>query len=230
MAAAGCSQGIRGGQDVDSESAVREKRANHAPAARGGGPLDGVRPRLQRDVLFGDTGEGVFIHNAEKGFILRGRSAYRWMSALFRHFDGETTVGELCEGLTDDRRELITNLVRTLLDRGFMRDAAPSATSDLPAAVRERFSAQLNYIDHYVDGAEERFARFRGTRVLVAGTDQIAHGAVAGLVRNGLERIDLVGECEGLPALAAETEALTAAHCPGSVSSARHCPTWTGSR
>jgi hypothetical protein len=146
-----------------------------------------TRPRLQRDVLFSETPQGVLFHNSAGGFHLNSTSAYRFASLVLPHLDGRTTVGDLCEGLGDTQRTMMATLVSTLLERGFARDVEVSrgvlALDD--AAATERFAAQLNYIDHYVDGAAERFSRFREARVAVLGTGDVAVWCARSLVRNG---------------------------------------------
>src|SRR5690348_8284381 len=155
--------------------------------------LDAVRPRLRHDVVFADTGEGVFLHHADGGFVLRGRSAYRWVSSLFPYMTGEHTVGELCDGLSDERRVMVEDIIRTLLDRGLVRDRLPAGTGeDLADAVRERFAPQLNFIEHYADDAAAKYQHFRESRILVVGgTGPTAVAAATSLLRNGLARLDL---------------------------------------
>jgi bacteriocin biosynthesis cyclodehydratase domain-containing protein len=172
-----------------------------------------TRPRVRRDVLCTDTGNGAVFHNAHGGFALTGRSAYRFATMLVPRLDGTATVAELCEGLPDGRRAMIAGLVSTLYDRGFARDVEPGSDGpgDLPAAVVTRFAAQLAYVDHHSGGAATRFARFRDARVAVLGTDEVARWAALSLVRNGAGAVALEVTDDGLAAEAAE---LTAAGCP----------------
>jgi bacteriocin biosynthesis cyclodehydratase domain-containing protein len=182
--------------------------------------LDGVRPRLRHDVVFADTGEGVFLHHADGGFVLRGRSAYRWVSSLFPYMTGEHTVGELCDGLSDERRVMVEDIIRTLLDRGLVRDRLPAGTGeDLADAVRERFAPQLNFIEHYADDAAARYRRFRDARILVVGTGPTAVAASTSLLRNGLARLDLrLPTPAAVPdALVSEVATLNAAGCQATV-------------
>ncbi|QKW05499.1 TOMM precursor leader peptide-binding protein [Streptomyces sp. NA04227] len=148
-----------------------------------------TRPRIRRDVLFTETPDGVLFHNADGGFRLNAKSAYRFATLLVPHLTGENSVAELCNGLGEAQRAMVGELVRTLYERDFARDVpAPgpqAAEAALPEDVARRFAPQIAYIDHYADRPEERFARFRGTRVAVLGTDPIADWAVRGLIRNG---------------------------------------------
>lgn len=153
--------------------------------------IEGTRPRIRRDVLFTQSPSGVLFHNADGGFNLSGASAYRFATLVVPHLDGSRRVSELCAGLGPKQREMIADLVTTLYDRGFARDV-PAHEGDcdlLPAAVAERFAAQIGYIDHYVGSAEERFHRFRGSRIAVLGDDPVARWCVLSLIRNGAAEI-----------------------------------------
>lgn len=146
-----------------------------------------TRPRIRRDVLYTQTPTGVHFHNARGGFSVVMPSAYRFATLIVPHLTGDHTVAALCQGLGDKQRAMVVRLVGTLYARGFARDAVPAeaAAEPLDAAVAERFAAQIDYVDHYTDGAADRFQRFRQARVAVLGDDALARWAVLGLVRNG---------------------------------------------
>ncbi|WP_328430202.1 hypothetical protein [Streptomyces sp. NBC_00443] len=178
-----------------------------------------TRPRIRRDVLFTETPDGVLFHNADGGFRLTAKSAYRFATLLVPHFNGEHTVAEICEGFGDRQRAMVGELVGTLYERGFARDvpsrpaAGVSAEPEPSADVARRFEAQIAYVDHYTDDAARRFQRFRDTRVAVVGTDLVARWCALSLIRNGGAAVGV------LPALDREViaqEAATAAAdgCP----------------
>src|SRR6476469_10005743 len=146
------------------------------------------RPRIRRDVLFTETPEGVLFHSANSGFRLKGVSAYRFSSLIVPHLNGDRRVADICKGLTHSQRSMVAMLVRSLYARGLARDVPYRDNAVLPgltSQVARRFAAQIGYIDHHVDGAEERFGRFRTTRVAVVGGDLIARWCAMSLVRNG---------------------------------------------
>ncbi|WP_127468380.1 TOMM precursor leader peptide-binding protein [Streptomyces sp. B27] len=167
--------------------------------------LAATRPRVRRDVLFTETPGGVLFHNADGGFHLTGRTAYRFASLVVPHLTGHHRLDELCAGFGPAQRAMAAELVKTLYARGFARDipATESTTSTtgaegttgasgdngLPEDIAERFAAQIAYVDHYTDGAPARFARYRATRVAVLGDDETARWCALSLVRNGCARI-----------------------------------------
>ncbi|MER5847916.1 TOMM precursor leader peptide-binding protein [Streptomyces sp. NPDC002012] len=153
--------------------------------------LAATRPRIRRDVLFTETPGGVLFHNADGGFHLAGRTAYRFASLVVPHLAGHHRLADVCAGFGPGQRAMAAELVKTLYERGFARDVpeADTGARPVPDEVAERFAAQIAYVDHYVDGAPERFARFRATRVAVLGDDEVARWCALSLLRNGCARI-----------------------------------------
>lgn len=188
--------------------------------------VSATRPRIRRDVLFTRTPDGVLFHNADGGFRLTAKSAYRFATLIVPHLTGEHTVADLCRGLGEAQQAMVGELVRTLYERDFARPVeAPAArpgqegregraAPDGPAAdVARRFAPQIAYVDHYSDDAEARFLRFRTTRVAVLGEDEVARWCAAALIRNGCAA---VGVTPGLDTALAEADAAEAAAdgCP----------------
>lgn len=182
--------------------------------------IAGTRPRIRRDVLYTQTPNGVHFHNARGGFSVVMPSAYRFASLIVPHLDGGTTVAGLCDGMPDKQRNMVARLVGTLYARGFARDAVPPAPgAPVPeAAVAERFAAQIDYVDHYVDDAATRFLRFRNSRVAVLGDDQLARWAALSLIRNGCAGVAVSAALDTpanrLGEVTAEADALRAEGCP----------------
>ncbi|WP_030738182.1 MULTISPECIES: TOMM precursor leader peptide-binding protein [Streptomyces] len=153
--------------------------------------LAGTRPRIRRDVLFTETPGGVLFHNADGGFHLTGRTAYRFASLVVPHLTGAHRLADLCAGFGPAQRAMAAELVKTLYARGFARDipGAEAAGETVDEETAERFAAQIAYVDHYTDDAPARFARYRATRVAVLGDDETAHWCALSLVRNGCAAI-----------------------------------------
>lgn len=150
-----------------------------------------IRPRLRHDVVFADSGQdGVFVRHSDGGFMLTGRTAYTWLSALSPYLNGQHTLDDLCAGLTEERRAMVTMIVNTLLERGFARDAKPGEER-LTADVAEAFRRQLDFVAHYSDDEHVRFSRFRDARILVVGPGSVVTAAAVNLLRNGAGRVDV---------------------------------------
>ncbi|MEW2066136.1 TOMM precursor leader peptide-binding protein [Streptomyces sp. NPDC007346] len=181
-----------------AESAAPSAPAPAAPAATGAfDALAGTRPRIRRDVLFTETPGGVLFHNADGGFHLTGRTAYRFASLVVPHLTGQHRLDELCAGFGPAQRAMAAELVKTLYARGIARDIPQTEATGpteaggdgLSPEIAERFAAQIAYVDHYTDNAPARFARYRTTRVAVLGDDETARWCALSLLRNGCARI-----------------------------------------
>ncbi|WP_411117489.1 TOMM precursor leader peptide-binding protein [Streptomyces sp. 058-1L] len=203
-----------------AESAAPSAPAPSAPAPAAPAPtgafdaLAGTRPRIRRDVLFTETPGGVLFHNADGGFHLTGRTAYRFASLVVPHLTGQHRLDELCAGFGPAQGAMAAELVKTLYARGFARDipatgSGTGTTGDggLPEEIAERFAAQIAYVDHYTDDAPARFARYRTTSVAILGDDETARWCALSLLRNGCARIgtttphdDVTAEAAGVGA------------------------------
>lgn len=163
-----------------------------------------TRPRIRRDVLFTETPDGVLFHNADGGFRLTAKSAYRFATLIVPHLTGEHSVADLCRGLGEAQQAMVGELVRTLYERDFAR---PVAVPPGPAAgqvtlapdVARRYAPQIAYADHYADDAEARFLRFRETRVAVLGDDDVARWCATSLIRNGCAVIGVTPGPDAMP-------------------------------
>ena len=177
-----------------------------------------TRPRIRRDVLFTGTPEGVLFHNAEGGFQLTAKSAYRFATLIVPHLNGQHSVLEISEGFGERQRAMLGELIRTLYARGFARDVPepdgqPGDEGFPSPDAARRFAPQIAYVDHYTDDAERRFERFRQTRVAVLGEDEAARWCVLSLIRNGSAAIGVLPGLER-PHIDAEAEEAAADGCP----------------
>ncbi|MDI9888282.1 TOMM precursor leader peptide-binding protein [Streptomyces sp. HNM0645] len=203
--------GVSDGTGADAGACVPEKsRAGRTPFDA----LAATRPRIRRDVLFTETPGGVLFHNADGGFHLTGRTAYRFASLMVPHLTGDHSLAELCSGFGAPQRGMAAELVRTLYERDFARDVP--LTDDDPGsgpgeAAARRYATQIAYVDHYTDRAPERFRRFRDTAVAVLGDDEVARWCALSLVRNGCAGIALAAD---FPEVAAEAAEAAADGCP----------------
>lgn len=177
-----------------------------------------TRPRIRRDVLFTETPDGVLFHNADGGFQLTAKSAYKFATLIVPHLNGQHAVREISEGFGEKQRAMLGELVRTLYARGFARDVpepdgGPGDEGFPSPEAARRFAAQIAYADHYTDDAERAFQRFRQTRVAVLGEDAVARWCVLGLIRNGSSSVAVL---PGLDREDIDAEARSAADdgCP----------------
>ncbi|MEO3769116.1 TOMM precursor leader peptide-binding protein [Micromonospora sp. B9E7] len=157
-------------------------------------PLDGaetleVRPKLRHDVVFLDAPTGAYLRGPDTAFLIKGRSAFRWLTSLSPYLTGEHTLAQLTATLDEAQRQTVLTLVRALLARGFAKDAGDR--TELAEPVARRFAAQIEFVDHFADDPTGRFLRFHTARVVLAGGGATLLAAAIGLLRNGCLQLDL---------------------------------------
>ena len=150
-----------------------------------------IRPKLKHSSVFLRTEDGVFFQSDQTAFRVKGKAIGKWISTLGPHMDGEHTLDELSKGLEPAQREMLTHLVETLLERGVLKNAVPEASDTLPESIRHQFTTQIAYIDHFVDQPQEKFKKFRESRILLTGSGESLIALALSLIRNGLQEIFL---------------------------------------
>ncbi|MFI7523566.1 TOMM precursor leader peptide-binding protein [Micromonospora globbae] len=148
-----------------------------------------MRPKLRHDVVFLDAPAGAYLRGPDTAFLIKGRSAFRWLTTLSPYLTGEHTLAQLTASLDQGQRQTVVSLVRALLDRGFAKDAG--RRTDLPEAVARRFAPQIEFVDHFADDPTGRFQRFHTARVVLGGGGAVLLAAAGGLLRNGCLHLDL---------------------------------------
>ncbi|MEO3859329.1 TOMM precursor leader peptide-binding protein [Acrocarpospora sp. B8E8] len=170
-------------------------------------PLLVVRPKMKLDTVVLESRSGAYLRNGDSAFLVKGKSAYRWLATLSPMLTGEHTVAELCDGLADQQRSTVLELIGMLVERGYVKDAAADGADDeLPPRVAERFHSQIGFIDHFTDRPRSRFAEFRAARVLVTGSGETLLAAATSLVRNGLATLNVATDDDPAPYLALAAE------------------------
>lgn len=148
-----------------------------------------MRPKLRHDVVFLDAPAGAYLRGPDNAFLIKGRSAFRWLTSLSPYLTGEHTLAQLTAALDPGQRRTVLTLVQALLARGFAKDAGER--SPLPEPLARRFAAQIEFIDHVTDDPTGRFARFHAARVALCGGGPALLAAASGLLRNGCVQLDL---------------------------------------
>ncbi|MCW3817098.1 TOMM precursor leader peptide-binding protein [Micromonospora sp. DR5-3] len=148
-----------------------------------------MRPKLRHDVVFLDAPAGAYLRGPDSAFLIKGKSAFRWLTSLSPYLTGEHTLGQLTAALDPGQRQTVLTLVRALISRGFAKDAGDR--TELPEPVARRFAAQIEFIDHFADDPTGRFQRFHTARVALCGGGEALLAAASGLLRNGCVRLDL---------------------------------------
>ncbi|AEB45331.1 TOMM precursor leader peptide-binding protein [Micromonospora maris] len=151
-----------------------------------------MRPKLRHDVVFLDAPAGAYLRGPDTAFLIKGRTAFRWLTSLSPYLTGEHTLAQLTATLDDGQRGTVLTLVRALIARGFAKDAGER--TELPQPLARRFAAQVEFVDHFADDPTGRFLRFHQARVALGGSGAPLLAAARGLLRNGCVTLDLYPE------------------------------------
>ena len=157
-----------------------------------------MRPKIKGDTFYIPIAEGIYFRNNQGSFILKGKIVYRWFERLVPYLQGEYTLEEISDGLPAEKQTMISNLVHTLLERGFLKDV----TFDLPHTLNETeqrlYASEIAFIDAFTDSATHRFEQFRNSRLLVIGSGLTLTGLIHSLLSSGLRQVAFLATPEGV--------------------------------
>ena len=161
--------------------------------------MDSEELFLRQDAAFLETPEGVLLRGGGEDFFLKGKSAYRWLTALAPALSVGCTAERLCAGLDADRAAAVRRLLAQLVRSGFVRVRRVEPEGVLDAATRSRFAEQISFLAHHTDTPQAAFRKVREARVLAVGEGPAAASAVRLLLRNGVRRVALCGSVDDAP-------------------------------
>ncbi len=146
-------------------------------------------PRLNSDVYFVPTDDGVCFLTNRGMELFKGASIYAWVERLAPHLDGRRTLAELVTGLADDKRAMVEKLVSALIAKGLAKDVAAERPDTLQPWERQRYGPQIAYLEHFVDSPASAFQRYRDSRFLVVGSGLVFTALVRSVVLSGVRRV-----------------------------------------
>lgn len=151
------------------------------------------RLKVKRDTFFvPDSNEGVYFRNNVSSFRLEGRTIYQWIEKLMPLFNGEQTLADLTEGLTEPYRNRVYELGETLVKNGFIRDLSEDRPHSLNDTVLERYASQIEFIENFNDSAAYRFQQYRQTKPLVIGSGFMVVSLISSLLESGISKCDVL--------------------------------------
>lgn len=151
-----------------------------------------MQPKLKGDTFYIPTGDGVYLHNNRSSYMIKGKAMYRWIEKLAPYLDGQHTLEELIDGLDEERQAMVTQLVTTLLNNHFLKDASRDLPHTLSPLELETYAPEIAFIDSFSDSAAFRFERFRTHQVLVIGSGLTLTGLVHACLKSGLRQISVI--------------------------------------
>lgn len=170
-----------------------------------------IRPKLKHTMAYMLSDEGLLFVEENMSLRLKGKTVSRWFSHLGPYLDGKHTLEELCQGFDPSLHENIVKLVHRLIAKGVLKNAPPEEPGLLTETVYEHFHPQIELLDHLVDTPQQRFKKFRESRVLLMGSGDAYIALGNSLLRNGLRQLFLAPAAQ---IDSAERESYTRAFAP----------------
>ncbi len=144
-----------------------------------------TRLLLRHDVAFLETLEGTYVRTGGEGFMIRGRSAFAYVSALLPHLDGASTEQDLLDGLPEQHVASVGSLLACLREKRALIDV-PGSGPEVPEDLAERFASQRSLLLHHGDDGSG-FMRVVSARVRVVSRSARHRAALGECLRaNGV--------------------------------------------
>jgi hypothetical protein len=156
-----------------------------------------MRPKLKPDVYWVPNPEGIAFIHPSSFLTVKGGTALALMDKLAPYLDGTTALDELVADLPDGKKEMVVTLVTALDQAGLVKDVTHDEPHGLSAAELDTYSAEIAYIDYYLDSAARRFERYRLTPTVCIGAGLSFSALVRASLHSGIAQVTAVmtGEC-----------------------------------
>ncbi|MEB1809725.1 MAG: putative thiazole-containing bacteriocin maturation protein [Bacillaceae bacterium] len=152
-----------------------------------------TRLKVKKDTFYiPDQEGGVYFRNNESSFRLKGSTIYQWIETLMPMFNGEQTLGNLTEGLTEPYKKRVYEISETLYENGFVRDISKDRPHQLNRTVVEKYASQIEFIESFVDSGAYHFQEYRQAKILAVGAGPILVSLVGALLESGLPKFHFI--------------------------------------
>jgi hypothetical protein len=169
-----------------------------------------ARPILRTDVAARFKGGGVEF-KSDQGLVVVDREIGRLFEQLRPLLTGDLDLRAIAARSRPDQRTAMTTLIQGLFGAEMVRRSGREPASEAaPEAVSRFFRLQMELLRRFTDRPEAAFARYRRSRVLLAGAGVAFSRCAASLLRNGLETLFLISS-DGVLEDSSEIDATVAA-------------------
>jgi YcaO cyclodehydratase, ATP-ad Mg2+-binding len=151
-----------------------------------------ARLALREDAYYAPSPDGVVILTHQGRVSLTGVSIYQWIERLAPFLNGRNSLAELTAALPPERRQLVEQIVTTLLDRGVVRQLGEDEPHGLSAGEAATYRAELGFLGYFRDSAGRAFQRYRDSPALVLGAGRLLPAVVRAGLRSGLRQVRAV--------------------------------------
>jgi putative thiazole-containing bacteriocin maturation protein len=136
--------------------------------------------------------DGVYFRNNVGTFRMEGEMIDRWIEKLIPMFNGEYTLADLTEGLSNSHRDHVYQIADVLHQRGFIRDVSQDRSHQLTNGIIQKYAAQIAFLDSFGDSGAYRFQCYRQAGVLTIGSGPFFVALVSALIESGLPKFHML--------------------------------------
>lgn len=167
-----------------------------------------LQPQLKDYVYFARLEQGVYFRGMGQQFVIKNAALYPLISDILQQMDGQKTVAQITELLTEPQQKLLPQLLRQLAQHQMLRDGA--VLSQAAICPDASWAPLLRYLADRSDDAIARFAGWQQLHVGISGDSAGVLTAIKALTRQGVGQITvhLNKDCDAM--LAQEAAVLVA--------------------
>lgn len=152
-----------------------------------------MRLKVKRDTFFLPySSSSVYFRNNTSSFRIEGNTIDKWIEKLMPMFNGEYTLGNLTEGLTDPYRERVYEIAEALYRNGFVQDVSQDLPHQLQSHVMKQYASQIGFLENFGSSGAYRFQTYRQSKVLVVGSGPFLVSLVSALLESGLPKFHVL--------------------------------------
>jgi putative thiazole-containing bacteriocin maturation protein len=152
-----------------------------------------ARLKVKGDTFFLPVpNDGVYFRNNVGTFRMEGEMADRWIEKLIPMFNGEYTLADLTDGLSNSHRERVYEIADLLQQKGFVRDVSQDRPHQLTNGIIQKYASQIAFLDSFGDSGAYRFQCYRKAGVLAVGSGPFFVALVSALIESGLPKLHML--------------------------------------
>lgn len=152
-----------------------------------------MRLKVRGDTFFLPSSDGsVYFRNNIGSFRMEGSTIDQWIEKLIPVFNGEHSMHEITDGLTDQYREHVYEIAKVLYANGYVQDVSQDRPHQLPSHIVKQYESQIEFLDSFDGSGAYRFELFRKSSVLVVGNGDFLVSVVKSLLESGLPQFHFI--------------------------------------
>ncbi|MFD0771848.1 putative thiazole-containing bacteriocin maturation protein [Bacillus sp. CGMCC 1.60114] len=152
-----------------------------------------TRLKMKRDTFFLSDPKGeVYFRNNASSFRMEGNSINQWIEKLIPMFNGEYTLGNLTDGLSEPYRKRVFEIAEILYQNEFATDISQDHPHQLPENILQKYASQIEFLDNSGVSGAYRFQSYRQTKVLVVGAGSFFVSLISALLESGLPKFHMM--------------------------------------